>query len=434
MLQKVVTVNIFRIDEKQQHFTVFLDKDIPDTLIGDDQRVAQVITNLLSNAVKFTPEKGSIRLDTHFAGEANGICTIQIEVTDTGIGISEEQQSRLFRSFEQAESDTTRNFGGTGLGLAISKSIIELMGGRIWIKSEPGKGSKFAFTILARRGVEESQSPLSPDVNWSNVRVLTVDDEPEIREYFTVIADKLGIACDTASGGEEALGLIDAKGPYNIYFIDWRMPGMNGIELSRKIKERCSDRSVIIMISAIEWNEIEKDAKDAGVDKFLPKPLFPSSIADCINEYLGRKSISRPAVNPDEIITFEGHRILLAEDVEINREIVLALLEPTMLEIDCAVNGIEAVRMFGDEPERYDMIFMDVQMPGMDGMEATRRIRELNVRNAREIPIVAMTANVFREDVVKCREAGMNDHVGKPLDFNEVLNKIEHYLQPPNCR
>ena len=428
MLQKVVTVNIFRIDEKQQHFTVFFDKDIPDALIGDDQRIAQVITNLLSNAIKFTPEKGSIRLNAHLTGEENGICTIQIEVADTGIGISEEQQSRLFHSFEQAESDTTRRFGGTGLGLAISKSIVELMGGHIWIESEPGKGSKFIFTVLVRRGMEKYHNSLAPNVNWSNVRVLAVDDEPEIREYFTLITDKLGIVCDTASGGAEALKLIDANGPYNIYFIDWKMPGMNGIELSGKIKALDTNRSVIIMISAAEWNGIEKHAKEAGVDKFLSKPLFPSSIADCINEYIGKNGISKPTVKPDEFISFEGHRILLVEDVEINREIVLTLLEPTKLEIDCAVNGVEAVWMFSDAPERYDMIFMDVQMPEMDGMEATRRIRKLNVARAREIPIVAMTANVFREDVEKCREAGMNDHVGKPLDFDEVLSKIKQYL------
>ena len=429
VLQKVVTVNSFRIDEKKQNFAVYLDRDIPHTLIGDDQRLTQVITNLLSNAVKFTPEQGSIRLDTHLVNEENGVCTIQVEVTDTGIGISEDQQTRLFRSFEQAENTTTRQYGGTGLGLAISKHIVDLMGGRIWIESEPGKGSKFTFTILIKSGGEEYSSPLAPGVNWNNVCVLAVDDELETREYFTAITDKLGIACDVASGGEEALRLIDTRGCYNIYFIDWRMPGMNGIELSQKIKERCSDKSVIIMISSIEWNEIEKEAKGAGVDKFLPKPLFPSSIADCINEVLGQQKVLKPSSVPDESVSFEGYRILLAEDVEINQEIVLAILEPTGLKIDCAVNGIEAVRMFRDAQERYDMIFMDVQMPEMDGLEATQQIRNIGTVRAKEIPIVAMTANVFREDIEKCKEVGMNGHVGKPLVSNEVFETLKLYLK-----
>ncbi|MDR1874716.1 MAG: HAMP domain-containing protein, partial [Synergistaceae bacterium] len=199
MLQKVVNVINFRVDEKQQDFTVRIDRDIPHSLIGDDQRLTQVITNLLGNAVKFTPEHGSISLDTHLVKEENGVCTIRIEVTDTGIGISKEQQSRLFSSFEQAESSTSRRFGGTGLGLAISKRIVELMGGRIWIDSEPGKGSTFAFVIQVTRGAEEHHGLLDPGINWKNVRVLAVDDAPEILEYFEDLAGRLGVACDVAA-------------------------------------------------------------------------------------------------------------------------------------------------------------------------------------------------------------------------------------------
>jgi CheY-like chemotaxis protein len=182
------------------------------------------------------------------------------------------------------------------------------------------------------------------------------------------------------------------------------------------------------MISATEWNVIEAEATDAGVDKFLAKPIFPSAVADCINECLGISGMPAPARAVDRQISFKGRRIILAEDIEINREIVLALLEPTELAIDCAENGAEAFRLFSDAPDRYDMIFMDIQMPEMDGYEATRRIRALGTPKAREIPIVAMTANVFREDVEKCMAAGMNDHVGKPLDLDEVLGKLRAYL------
>jgi signal transduction histidine kinase/DNA-binding response OmpR family regulator len=428
MLQRVVDVICFRVDEKHQNLHVFIDKDIPRCLVGDDQRLAQVITNLLSNAVKFTPEGGAIRLDTHFVGEEDGLCTIQIEVADTGIGISEEQQTRLFHSFQQADNSTSRNFGGTGLGLAISKRIVDLMGGRIWIKSELGKGAAFFFTIQMTRGQTDRKSLLSPDINLKNVRILVVDDSPEILEYFKEVVLGFGISCDTVGGGAETLALLDQGKFYDIYFIDWKMPGINGIELSKKIKERHAGNSTITMISATEWSVIADDAKTAGVDRFLPKPLFPSAIADCINECLGTGELPANDGEPGEADIFAGCCVLLAEDMEINREIVLAMLESTGLSIDCAENGAEALRLFSEKPERYNLIFMDVQMPEMDGLEASRRIRALDTPQAKAVPIIAMTANVFREDVEKCLEAGMNGHVGKPLDLDELLDKLREYL------
>jgi len=431
MIRRVVNVVNFRIDEKHQKFSVHVDKAIPRILTGDDQRLAQVIANLLGNAIKFTPEEGNIVLTANLVSEDNGVCTVQISVTDTGIGITPEQQAKLFQSFEQAESSTTRKYGGTGLGLAISKNIVEMMGGKIGIQSELGKGSTFAFTFQAKRGVGGRTGLLSDDVNLSNIRILAVDDDPEVLAYSRDIAHSFGVSCDTASSGEEALALVDKNGPYHIYFVDWQMPGMDGIRLSRELKARMTaeSNSVVIMISAAEWSPIAEEAKKAGVDKFLSKPLFPSAIAEIISECLGiDKKQAEKAKAASIANIFSDRHILLAEDVEINREIVLALLEPTQLSIDCAENGAEAVRMFTESPDKYDMIFMDVQMPEMDGYEATRRIRELDVPKARTIPIVAMTANVFREDIERCLEAGMNSHVGKPLDFNEILEKLNEYL------
>ncbi|MDR1589558.1 MAG: response regulator [Oscillospiraceae bacterium] len=433
LLQKVVNVINFRIEEKEQNFSVYIDRHIPRSLVGDDQRLTQVITNLLSNAVKFTPEHGYIKLRALLESESELEYTLRIEVVDSGIGISQEQQSRLFGSFQQAESNTSRKFGGTGLGLAISKRIVEMMGGRIWIDSEIGKGSTFAFTVNCGRGeAHERSGLLNPGVNWRNIRVLAVDDSEDILEFFTDTAAGLGITCDVASSGEDAAAAIRDNGAYDIYFVDWRMPGMDGVELSRLIKEVSEAQSVVIMISAAEWGAIASDAKAAGVDRFMPKPLFPSMIADCINECLGVEAASSEAeTDADErdSISFKGSRLLVAEDVEINREIVMALLEPTLVEIECAENGAEAVRMFGASPERYDLIFMDVQMPELDGYEATRAIRALDFPRAREVPIVAMTANVFREDIERCIAAGMNDHIGKPLNFDEVLEKLEQYLK-----
>jgi signal transduction histidine kinase len=306
MIQKAINVTGFRIEEKHQNFTVYLDADIPKVIIGDDQRLTQVVANLLTNAVKFTPEYGSIWLQAHFVREENGLCDIRIEVKDTGIGISAEQQSRLFSSFEQAESSTSRKFGGTGLGLAICKRIIELMDGDIWIESEMGNGATFAFNVQVSRGTE--------------------------------------IVCEGDSG-------------------------------------------------------------EGGL-------------------------------STEELQIFKGCRLLLAEDVEINREIVIALLEFTEIEIDCAVNGAEAVKKFSESPERYQLIFMDMQMPQMDGLEATRKIREFEAQQQEEgnyvyphgVPIIAMTANVFKEDVDKCLDAGMNAHIGKPLDLNEVIGVLKYYL------
>jgi signal transduction histidine kinase/CheY-like chemotaxis protein len=428
LVQRVVNVINFRVDEKRQNFTVYLDANIPPFLLGDDQRLAQVITNLLSNAVKFTPEEGAVHLGASLEKEENGICTLRVDVTDTGIGITEEQQSRLFTSFEQAENSTSRKFGGTGLGLSISKHIVELMGGSIWINSEWGKGSTFSFTVQVQRAPERPATHPA-EVAWGSVRMLAVDDDPDVLKWFTGVAERLKIACDTATNGEDALRLV-ADGSHNIFFIDWKMPGMNGIELSREIKAKGIGNSVIVMMSAVEWNAIESDAKVAGVDDFLSKPLFPSAIVDSINKhFMTGGSPADEDVAGDQKESFAGYHLLLAEDVEINREIVLTMLEDVEIEIDCAFNGAMAVEMFSTNPDRYDMIFMDMQMPEMDGLEATRHIRAIDLPRAKKIPIVAMTANVFKEDVEKCLEAGMNDHVGKPLDFSEVLNKLKQYLK-----
>jgi signal transduction histidine kinase/CheY-like chemotaxis protein len=315
LLQKVVNVINFRAEERHQTITVSFDENIPRNLIGDDQRLAQVIINLLGNAVKFTPEKGSIFLDAGLEKTMGDVYTLRIAISDTGIGVSEEQQARLFNSFEQAENSTTRKFGGTGLGLAISKRIVELMQGKIWVKSELGRGATFAFTFETQKGTEEI---------------------PAAKANGT-----------TASSGAETEN----------------MQADNG-EL------------------------------------------------------------------PEEIEKFTGFRVLLVDDIEINREIVMAMLEPASLEIECAENGAEAVKLFSEHPERYDIIFMDLQMPEMDGFEATTCIRALDIPKARQIPIVAMTANVFREDIEKCLAAGMNDHLGKPLDFDEVLGLLHRYLKP----
>jgi signal transduction histidine kinase/DNA-binding response OmpR family regulator len=430
MLQKAVNVINFRMEEKHLDFTVRIDRNIPRDLYGDDQRLTQVITNLLSNAAKFTPDQGSIRLSAILEEERQDLCTIRVIVADSGIGISREQQIRLFSSFEQADSSTSRKFGGTGLGLAISRRIVEMMDGTIWVESEPGKGSIFSFRVKIKRGRRVEEDAPLPMLGWKNLRVLAVDDAEDIRDFFSDLAERMEFSLQTASSGEAALELIEKNGPYDMYFVDWKMPGMDGIELSRRITER-GGAPIVVMISAALWTAVEDDAKAAGVDSFLPKPLFPSAITDCMNQRLGLAAITERTEDKHGDITdrFAGFRMLLAEDVEINREILLALLEPTSLAIDSAENGVQAVRLFTENPEKYDLVFMDIQMPEMDGYEATRRIRASGAPNAGTIPIIAMTANVFREDIEECLNAGMNAHVGKPLDLEEVLATLRTYLK-----
>jgi len=320
MIHRVASIISFRTEDKKQQFVVRLGSDIPESLIGDDQRLAQVIANLLGNAVKFTPENGSITLNAQLLDEsADGECTILVKVIDDGIGVSPEQQARLFKPFAQVRTDTTREYGGTGLGLSISRSIVEMMSGNIWVESELGKGSTFSFTFKAQRGkIKVSRSNKSK--NWGASRAMVIDDDPDFMAYFP----------------EEP------------------MPDIEGI--------------------------------------------------------------------------FAGYRILLVEDIEINREIVLTLLGPTLMQIDCAENGAEAVRMFSESPGKFELIFMDLQMPVMDGFGATRAIRSLAVPEAKRVPIIAMTANVFNEDIEECLAAGMNDHLGKPLNFSEVLDKLRENL------
>jgi len=429
MFQRVVDVINFRVEEKRQKLTVHIDPNIPYTLIGDDQRLAQVITNLLTNAVKFTPEESFLHLDASLQSEKSGVCKLLISISDTGIGISPEQQSRLFSAFEQAETSTTRKYGGTGLGLVISKNIVEMMDGKIWVaSSELGKGSTFSFTACLASGKDDQKKLISSNMKLENVRILAVDDDPDVLKFFEETALKIGIACDTALSGLEALSLVAKNGSYNIYFVGWNMQDMNGIDFTRTINEGGRESTVVIMISVSEWNTIQKSALEAGITKFLPKPLFMTAIADLVNDCLDMAiQVTRDA-QAESIVNFEGRCILLAEDVDINREIVLALLEPTNLKIDCAENGAIAVDMFTANPTKYDMIFMDLQMPEMDGYTATKNIRESGVERSREIPIVAMTANVFKEDVEKCLEAGMNGHTGKPLDFDEVIAILRTYL------
>jgi CheY-like chemotaxis protein len=299
-----------------------------------------------------------------------------------------------------------------------------MMDGAIWVSSEPGKGASFSFTVCLARGRDSRES--SPSGAFGGKRVLAADSDGQTLAFFQSAAGRLGFTCDTASNELDALALFARRGAYDMCFIDVNVPENGGVELARAISAGGSGAPVILLASAAEWNELQSRAADADIAGFLPKPLFFSAIEGCMAEHWGAEDDDDAAGAAE--LSLEGRRILLAEDVDINREIVQALLEPTGLAIDCAVNGAEAVAMFLADPGKYDMVFMDLQMPEMDGYTATRKIRASGAERALTIPIVAMTANVFTEDINKCEEAGMNGHIGKPLDFAEVTAALRRHL------
>jgi CheY-like chemotaxis protein len=300
-----------------------------------------------------------------------------------------------------------------------------MMNGKIWINSEPGKGSVFSFIIQVKRGEEKWQSLLHPEANWKNARILAIDDQGEGRDFFRNAGEQFMIKTDVLSSGEEALSFIKQNGTYDFCFIAGKTPVTGRIELAQRIKKEQGAKHIILIASSMERAAVELEEKTTGLVKVLLKPLFLPVIADCLNECKGGEKSSKEETKKN---CFEGYHILLAEDMEINREIVLAMLESTMVKIDCAENGAKAVKLFSENDRRYDIIFMDLQMPEVDGLEATRRIRALNSPQAKKVPIIAMTANVFREDIENCLKAGMNDHLGKPLDLGEVIEKLRYYL------
>ena len=433
MLMNIVNVANVRIEEKKQVFIVHIDKNVPNYIESDELHFSQVITNLLSNAIKFTPERGMIIMNVDKVGEEGEDIELRIEVIDNGIGMSEEQQEQLFKPFVQADASIAKKFGGTGLGLVICKKIVELMGGQIKIESELDKGSKFSFTIKVKQLSEKPRTELTKKIDAKDLRILAVDDSVHIREYFEKTMKGLKLSCDVAADGKSALDMVkNADKPYNMFFIDWNLSDMNGIELTKKIRDIAGSSRIVIMSTMADWNNIEKEALAAGVKCSISKPLFPSGLINTINNCFGEEFKKTASSAQTRLIRkqydFFNHTILIAEDIEINQEIMKAILEETDIDIDFAENGKIAVDMYKENPDKYSLILMDINMPEMDGYEASRQIRALDLPGAKSIPILAMTANVFKEDIEKCLESGMNDHTGKPVDAVALFGMLNKYL------
>ena len=437
MLMKVCNLVVDKTEENHQRLTVILDNNICLNYIGDELRLSQVLTNLLSNAVKFTPEHGAITLSVNETAKVGDISILRFSVKDTGIGLTEEQIKRLYTSFEQADGSISRRFGGTGLGLSISKNIVEKMNGKIWTVSEYGSGSEFIFEVELLRSSHQDKV-IFDGIRPEDINLLLVEGDAEIRKHFKSITDQFGIHTDEADNSRTAIELTESSykkcKPYDIIFLDYHMPGMDGLNIAKSLTDCIDKNTVIIMTSFLEWSRIESEATAIGINRYITKPLFPSAILDSINEVVGNtlKSLQIKTDPPKVLPDFSDVNILLAEDIDINQEIFIALLEDTKLQIDVVFNGIQAVAKFQAEPDKYDMIIMDIQMPEMDGYEATKTIRAMDLAEAKEIPIIAMTANAFKEDIERCLACGMNDHLSKPIDEKIVIEKLELYRRKTN--
>jgi signal transduction histidine kinase/CheY-like chemotaxis protein len=402
--------------------------EICDSYIGDEMKLQQVLVNVLGNAVKFT-EKGKISLDISMLGRDQKQEKIRFVINDTGCGIAEANLSRIFDAFEQVDTSTTTVFGGTGLGLAITKNLVALMGGNISVRSIVGVGSEFTIDVPLTVDTASLRAPkLQP--NLQNLHVLIVDDDLMICEQALDVLKEIGMIGEWVTSGREAVACVrvksESKKYYDFILIDWKMPDMDGIETTQRIRKMVGPDVTIIIISAYDWQSIEVEARAAGANMMISKPLLRSTLISAFEQALGEeKNAERPKLNFD----FTGKRILVAEDNDLNAEIAKTLLEDKHFAVDRVPNGLKVLEKFVKSPQgTYDAILTDVRMPLMDGLQATMNIRHWDRPDAKIIPIIAMPVNAFDEDVEKSRATGMNAHPSKPIDPELMYSTLQHVL------
>ncbi|MGV8118767.1 MAG: response regulator [Candidatus Xenobiia bacterium LiM19] len=438
VLEKVTNLTALKAEEKGLELLFTRGPGVPDSLVGDPLRLAQILINLTNNAMKFT-EKGEVVISTEMAESNEKEVTLKFSVRDTGIGLTEEQIGRLFQSFSQADGSTTRKYGGTGLGLAICKRLSELMGGRIWVESEPGKGSSFIFTVVFGHSTQPKSERLLPIPDLRGTRALIVDDSKIAREILVNALTSIDFNVTAVSSGSEALAELereDGKKPYEIVFMDWKMPGMNGTESIKAIKKsgKLAHLPQFIMVTAYGREEILKEAEDAGINSFLIKPVSNSILFDTIMGVMGKEAQKIPrkekktGFDSESLRPVRGAKVLLVEDNEINQQVATEILQGAGLIVTVADNGRKAIEAVAKE--NFDIVLMDIQMPEMDGFQATMGIRASGKAGINELPIVAMTANAMAGDRERSIEAGMNDHVTKPIDPDELFSALLRWIKP----
>jgi signal transduction histidine kinase/CheY-like chemotaxis protein len=409
--------------------------EFDDSYVGDDTMLKEVLTNILSNAVKYT-EAGSVIMEVGREAADDDSSTLCFLIKDTGIGMDKDFIPGIFDPFSQDDSGRTGKFDSTGMGMAITKGIVELMNGSISVESEKGEGTAVEVKVVLRNcdeGDEVSDSVIDPQA----MHVLVVDDDPVEAEHARSVLEEVGIQADTAAGAEEALRKMEAEHarhtPYNLVLMDWNMPGMNGLEASAEIHRQFEEESIVVVLTAYNWYDIQDEAHRAGVNSFLTKPLLPEKVIEELDRIARRSNLS--VFKEKKRAELSGRSVLLAEDMEINAEIMLDIFDMEGIKADRAKNGRMAVELFEESPAgTYSAILMDVRMPEMDGLEAAAKIRALDREDAKRVPIIALTASAFDEDLQHSLEAGMNGHLSKPVDPDNLVATLGELIYEAEAR
>ncbi len=429
MLNQINTMVMSQCGEKGLHYECRLNGGVSDYYIGDDMKLKQVLINILSNAIKFTDAPGSVTMTVERTAVFGDHSSIRFCIEDTGVGMSKEFLPKIFDAFTQEDSSRNNKYGSTGLGMAITKNIVTLMNGTISVESEKGAGTK--FTVVVTLTNSEHHGPATSYVNPKDMRILVVDDEEIAAEHARIVLDEAGIKADTCLDGQTALHMLEVQHakhePYSLVLLDWKMPEMDGLAVAREIRKRYDKETTVIILTSFNWDEIMDEALHIGVDSFLAKPLFASNVIDEFERVARKNNMS--LYKEKKRADLKGRRILMAEDILINAEIMKKIILAREAAIDHAKNGKIALEMFEQRPIGfYDAILMDVRMPEMDGLEAAAAIRALDRPDAKTIPIIAMTANAFDEDVQRSMQVGMNAHLSKPVEPDHLYQTLEEFI------
>ena len=432
LVDNLITLTKPAIDEHRHNFEVHVDRIEHEAVCGDSLRIQQVFVNLMSNAIKYTPDGGNITFS--IKEKPNGFSELgcyEFSIADNGIGMTPEFQKIMFEPFSRADDHRTTKVQGTGLGMAIAQNIVNLMNGSIKVNSAPGKGTTITVTIYLK--LQESEKEQEKEL--LDLPVLVVDDDKTCCESTVATLKDIGIAGEWVLTGREAVERCYARHEagcdYFAVILDWKMPKMDGIETARKIREQVGKDVTIIILTSFEFSEIEEEARAAGVDAFIAKPLFRSRLTATLRQFTSGKKEknARSLLESFAKTDYTNKRVLLVEDNELNREIAAEILGMTGVAVDIAENGKIAVEKVVAAPEKwYDLIFMDIQMPIMNGYEATAAIRSLPGGRGK-VPIIAMTANAFAEDVQLAKNTGMNEHIAKPLELDKLNDVLKQWLQ-----